>query len=109
MSYYPEVAKSDTAKKPGAKPQWVKLYLVPQTEVSDMPEFVVGHLTGEAAAGYVLNPMVELSEDGQVTQMLGMNIINKTYVWRCQILDSEPGASEGEENAEEGLGGLGED
>ena len=78
-----------------SQPQWVKLFLVPQTDhLNSMPPSVVGLLTGETPSSYILNPMLEESEDDEtfddVYIPVGLNFINKTYVWRNQILDHKP-------------------
>lgn len=98
-------------------PQWVRLYLVPQTDhLNTMPPSVVGLMGGETQGGYVLNPMLEdLTDDealDKVYTSVGMNIISKTYVWRCQILDHKPEVSdvkstEFQKSYEEDDGGLG--
>ena len=101
--------------KVSTMPKWVKLYLVPQTDnANTMPAFVVGLLTGDTPAHYVLNPML----DGQLDEAsgmhtlepVGMNFINRVYVWRCQILESKPDEQfmEDSENMMEDMsGGLG--
>lgn len=74
------------------QPQWVRLYTAPQTETADMPSSVVGLLIKETPYSYVLHPMLDVvAEDGVLEyKEVGTNAINKTYVWRCQILASMP-------------------
>jgi hypothetical protein len=72
-----------------------------------MPPFVIGLLTGETQDGrYILNPLLEPQENPETYEeefvAAGMNFINRTYVWRCQILDQKPETSEEQES-----GGLG--
>jgi hypothetical protein len=99
-------------------PKWVRLHLAPQTEDSSMPPYVVGLMTGETAAAYVLNPMLEKVEEydeeyGDIIATdtiapIGMNFINKTYVWRCQILEEKPDIdSMTSEDSLDSEGGLG--
>lgn len=95
-------------------PLWVRLYLVPQTEgANTMPPFVEGLLLQETAGSYILNPMLETRHDEETYEPynvpVGMNFVSKTYVWRCQVLESKPEASD-KPASEEGdyeEGGLG--
>ena len=95
-----------------SQPQWVRLFLVPQTDqLNSMPPSVVGLLTGETVSNYyILNPMLELTEDEETFEEVyvpaGMNFINKTYVWRSQILDHKPEIGV-IISQDEGSGGLG--
>lgn len=97
------------------QPQWVRLYLVPQTEgTNTMPPSVVGLLTSDTPSHYVLNPMLESKQDEETYEEslvpVGMNFINRTYVWRCNVLAEKP-ISEVDDNSvamqEDMSGGLG--
>ena len=93
-----------------SQPQWVKLHLAPQTYETDMPSYVVGLLISEVPGQYVLNPMLELEHDESTGKeayvSAGMNLISKTYVWRCQILERKPEIDEIDDNPlYEDLGG----
>lgn len=98
-----------------SQPVWVRLFLVPQTDqLNSMPPSVVGLLTGETPGNYTLNPMLETTEDQdtfeEVYVPVGINFVNKTYVWRCQVLDHKPDVTSVTENShrsEEDTGGLG--
>ena len=97
-----------------SQPQWVRLFLVPQTDhLNSMPPSVVGLLTGETSNSHILNPMLEEAEDAEtfeeVYTAVGLNLINKTYVWRCQVLEYKPEIGEAKLRKTEGgsLGGLG--
>ena len=100
-----------------AQPTWVKLFLVPQTDhLNSMPPSVIGLLTGETPGSYILNPMLEPTEDEETYDTMyasaGLNFVNKTYVWRNQILDYKPevgvaGAKPPREMHDEDSGGLG--
>jgi len=77
------------------QPKWVKLFLVPQTDhLNSMPPSVIGLLTGETPGSYILNPMLEPTKDEETYDTVylsaGLNFINRTYVWRNQILDYKP-------------------
>lgn len=77
--------------------QWVRLYLVPQSDHSPVPQSVVGLMIKETSDRYVLNPLLELAEDANFEPVYvpaGMNFIHKTYVWRCQVLEGEPKADQ---------------
>jgi hypothetical protein len=96
-------------------PQWVKLHLVPQTEgTNTMPPYVVGLLTSDAPAHYVLNPMLEAQHDEKTNSLtfvpIGMNFINRVYVWRLQILEEKPDSdflNADNQEYEDTSGGLG--
>lgn len=95
------------------QPQWVRLFLVPQTDqLNTMPPSVVGLLTSETGSSYVLNPMLEEQTDEDTFESVyvqsGMNFISKTYVWRCQILEHKPDIMEGAQDKEEDAEELGE-
>lgn len=79
---------TETTKKP-----WVRLYLVPQTQPSPMPEFIVGKLEQETPSSYMLSSVIEEvdTEDGLSVQATeGMSFINRTYIWRLEILPAAP-------------------
>lgn len=87
------------AEQKQAQPVWVRLFMVPQTEgTNTMPPYIEGLLLSETAGSYVLNPMLEKHEDPDTGELVnvavGMNFINKTYVWRCNVLEKKPEASE---------------
>jgi hypothetical protein len=98
-----------------ATPQWVKLHLVPQTEgTNTMPPYVVGLLTGDSPAHYVLNPMLEVQPDENTQELMfvpvGMNFISRVYVWRCQMLAEKPDSdflNADNQEYEDTSGGLG--
>ena len=101
-----------------AKPQWIKLFLVPQTDhLNSMPPSVIGLLIKETPGSYVLNPMLEPTEDEETYDTVyisaGMNFVNKTYVWRNQILEYKPEVGvigsklQKTESYDENSGGLG--
>lgn len=89
---------------------WVRLHLVPQTEGnSTMPPHIIGVLTQETPSAYVLMKVLEEVETdlGWTLQPKeGMDFINRTYVWRCEILP-EPPQLDGMEDPYNGEGGLG--
>lgn len=92
----------------GNQPLWVRLHIAPQTDNTIMPPTVTGLLTGETATSYILNPLLELVEDTETGEpaylQAGMNMVNRTYVWRVQILENKPEVEHTEEPQ-----GLGED
>lgn len=93
------------------EPKWAKLYLIPRTDMSSVPEHVVGYLMMETADSYVLNPMLEPTQlpdaSDLVYEPVGMNFINKQHVWRCQILEQMPEISIDDSTVYDGGGGLG--
>ena len=99
-------------QQPQEKPQgaWVRLWFVPQTEMTTMPPFVEGYLTEETPGAYVLSKVIVEQENEETYQidrveLVEHNFINRTYVWRCQLLGRSPvGASEDIYNGEGGLG-----
>lgn len=91
------------------KLSWAKLYLVPQNDNHAMPPYVVGILTQETAGAYVLMKMLEETETEEgwdITTSENMNFINRTYVWRVEML-REPPQLEGFGTEYSGEGGLG--
>lgn len=82
------------AQQPEVGGTWVRLHLVPQTESSEMPLYFDGYLTQETPGSYVLTKtiVVEEDEDFDVTTKVveELNFVNRTYVWRCQVLGSAP-------------------
>ena len=98
------------SEKPTSQPQWVKLHLVPQTEGRNtMPPYVVGLLIAETQSSYILNPILETEDQDYAysgeSQPAGMSFINRTYVWRCQILESKPNPASSEPFDD--VGGMG--
>lgn len=87
---------------------WVKLYLERQSVDSTMPEYVVGFLFEETPGAYVLSKVLETveTEDFDFEDMIteGINMISRTYVWRCEILGNEPVAMKHQSNPSGGLG-----
>lgn len=100
---------------PSKKP-WVKLHLAAQTQPSVIPEFIIGRLEQEAPTSYVLSSVieeVETSDTFEVQARQGLDFINRTYVWRLEILDEAPDVDflntqqRGRYFASEDSGGLG--
>jgi hypothetical protein len=92
---------SPTAKLNGV---WVRLHLVAQTESSNMPPHVEGFLTDETPGSYVLSKVIELVEDEETFEVERVatdrvELINRTYVWRCSVLDHSPLDDEGDGDA----------
>lgn len=86
---------------------WVRLHLVPQTESNAMPDNIVGILTQETATSFVLMKVLEQNDETfEIQATEGMSFINRTYVWRCEILP-EPPQLENIEEEYNGEGGLG--
>lgn len=66
---------------------WVRLHLVPQTEESGMPQWIVGRLEQELPQWIVLSNVIEADEDsGEPMERKHRDMVNRTYVWRCEIL-----------------------
>lgn len=88
---------------------WVRLHLVPQTEGnSTMPTFIEGFMKEETPGSYVLMPTIEVNEYGErFLDEKNMNLVNRTYVWRCQVLREKPPTDEDEEYNGEASIGLG--
>lgn len=88
---------------------WVRLYLERQSEGSFMPPMVVGLLSNETAGSYVLTKVLEYKENDdyglEPIIIDSHNHINKTYVWRCEVLGEKPPIDEEPFNSDEG--GLG--
>lgn len=90
------------------KNPWARLYLVPQTEGSNMPEYITGRFIQETASHYVLDSVIEYDvETDEYVATQGMSFINRTYVWRCQILPYNPLEVLNQENDDFFEGGLG--
>lgn len=52
-----------------------------------MPPFIIGLLESETPSGYMLSNVLE--EDAETYDMRhrsGLDFINRTYVWRCEVL-----------------------
>ena len=99
-------------QQPQAKPTgaWVRLWFVPQTEMTVMPPFIEGFLVEETPGSYVLSKVMVDHENEDTYQLerveqVGYNFINRTYVWRCEVLGHNPAGSG--EVAYNGEGGLG--
>lgn len=78
--------------------RWVELHLEPQSDISNMPETVVGLLVSETTSSYILNPMLDSNNNP-----VGMSFINRSYVWCCQVLDCTPELGETSTSEEDGL------
>jgi len=87
---------------------WVRLHLERQSESSNMPDSIIGFLTDETPGAYVLSKVIDFEEDEyyKVTPKEDntINMINRTYVWRCEILGNMPTF---EDYNGESTGGLG--
>lgn len=87
---------------------WVRLWLVPQTEGVEMPPYVEGFLIEETPGSYVLSRVIEERQnedfDYEKVAIEEHNFINRTYVWRCQVLGYDPTATVEGYNGEGGLG-----
>jgi hypothetical protein len=80
-----------------------------------MPPFIVGKLQQELPSGYVLTNVLEPVNDERL--VVGYRIeernffdtINRTYVWRCEILGGKPDLDEmpGASEADYDTGGMG--
>jgi hypothetical protein len=104
------------AETPKKSNPWVKLHLVPQTENnSAMPPFIIGKLESETPSSYVLSRVIERVETSEAFQYMerkAMDFINRTYVWRVEILTEMPtvdelNASEAGKYFDDDDGGLG--
>lgn len=70
---------------------WVRLHLVEQTAGSNMPDAIEGFLVEETPNSYVLHRVIEWDEDeDEFVEADRMNLISRTYVWRCEILERSP-------------------
>lgn len=73
---------------------WVKLYLEAQSSNTNMPDYVIGIMHSETPLAYCLVAMLVPQDVNGEMQLVpkekGMDFINKTYVWRCEILEEEP-------------------
>lgn len=87
---------------------WVRLWLVPQTDVSEIPPYVEGFLIEETPGAYVLAKIIEERQnedfDFEKVAVDEHNFINRTYVWRCQVLGYNPAEEVEDYNGEGGLG-----
>lgn len=73
---------------------WVKLHLANQTDQTNMPPFVIGVLQKEDPVGFTLSHLLEMHEDDnfevELKPRAQLDFINRTYVWRVEILDDKP-------------------
>lgn len=91
---------------------WVRLYLEKQSNMSRMPDHVVGFLTEETPGAYVLSKVVTQSENEDTFEVVQkveerIHFVNRTYVWCCEVLGATLPDLSLERPAEDGLGGLG--
>ena len=78
-----------------------------QTESSMMPPYIIGILYKDTPTHYVLTRVLEQNEETfELREREGFDFINKTYVWRCEVLGEERPYDVTEDDGYEG-GGLG--
>lgn len=88
---------------------WVRLHLERQSGESFMPPYIVGLLSSETPGTYMLTKVIEYREnEDELTmepfEVAQHNHINKTYVWRCEVLGEQAPIDETPYNGEGGLG-----
>lgn len=93
----------------------MKLYLAKQCDTSRMPPFIVGKLMVNEPAGFTLSNVLSMVADPhtvsgfRVEENKFFDVINRTYVYRVEILGGKPDLTpeevyEGEEYEGGGLG-----
>jgi hypothetical protein len=68
-----------------------------------MPDFIIGLLQESTPANYVLSNVIEEGEHGEPIERRDFDFVNRTYVWRCEMI----GAQKPFVASEDDEGGLG--
>lgn len=74
----------------------MRLHLAKQSDTDMMPPYVVGKLQQELPNQYVLSHLLEPVEDPEaeggfvIEERKTFDVINRTYVWRVEMLGRKP-------------------
>lgn len=68
---------------------WVRLHMARQTDSCRMPDVIIGKLQKETPTEFVLTNVLEITPEG-VSERNFYDVINRTYVYRCEVIGFRP-------------------